>query len=436
MTLLFQDGILMTARGPLPLDLLVQNGQIVDMGKGLPVEGVDEVVDASDKFVLPGLIDGHVHLRTPGEEAKEDWTTGGRAALAGGVTTVLDMPNNHPPIISRAALAQKNQLVGRKALTHYGFYMGATSDVKTGTTNVEEFLKSDAVALKIYMGNSTGSLLVDRPDVLEEVFKRVGETDRLICVHAEDQALLIEATNRHGGGEDHPRVHSKVRPPEAALRATQRALQFATQYHTRLHVCHVSTAEEVELLKRFRSDRISSEVTPHHLFLEESALEDLGNGAKVNPPLRTLKDNVALLAALAAGDIDVVATDHAPHLLAEKHQIYAKAPSGVPGLETCLPLLLNAVNLGQLSLMDVVRVTSTKPALLFGFADRGVLEVGRKADLVLVDMDWEQTVENGGPGACYTKPQWSPFAGRSLKGWPVMTVIEGEIRMRKGEVLV
>lgn len=428
-SLLFQDGILMTARGPLPLDLLVQNGQIVDMAKDMPVEGVDEVVDASEHFVLPGLIDGHVHLRTPGEEQKEDWTTGGRAALAGGVTTVLDMPNNHPPIISRETLMKKRALVQPVALTHYDLYMGATAD------NVEEFLKSDAVALKVYMGSSTGSLLVDAPQVLEEIFKRVGTTDRLICVHAEDQAVLAEAMERHGG-EDHPRLHSKLRPPEAALKAVEHALKWATQYHTRLHVCHVSTAAEVELLKRFKSERISSEVTPHHLFLDESALEDLGNGAKVNPPLRSLVDNVALLAALASGDIDVVATDHAPHLLAEKHQPYAKAPSGVPGLETCLPLLLNAVNLGQLSLQDVVRVMCTRPSQIFNLGDRGSLDIGQKADLVMVDMNLEKTVKNGGPGAHYTKPQWSPFVGRSLKGWPVMTVVEGKIRMKNGEVLV
>jgi dihydroorotase len=428
-SLLFKDGILMTARGPLPLDLLVQNGQIVDMGKGLPAEGVDEVVDASAHFVLPGLIDAHVHLRTPGEEQKEDWTTGGRAALAGGFTTVLDMPNNHPPIISQEALKQKRSLVQPNALTHFDLYMGATAD------NVEEFLKSDAVALKIYMGSSTGSLLVDRLDTLEEIFKRVGETDRLICVHAEDQGVLAEARKRHGEG-DHARMHPKMRPPEAALSAVQRALELAVQYNTRLHVCHVSTAAEVALLKSFCSERISSEVTPHHLFLDESALEDLGNKGKVNPPLRTLEDNVALLAALATGDIDIVATDHAPHLLEEKNQLYVKAPSGVPGLEICLALLLNAVNLGQLSLQDVVRATSTRPAHLFKLEDRGSLDIGQKADLVMVDMNLEKTVENGGPGARYTKPQWSPFAGRSFKGWPVMTVVDGEIRMKNGQILV
>lgn len=409
-------------------DMLLRDGKIAKIGLDIP-EASAKIIDCSNKVILPGLIDAHVHFRIPGEEHKEDWETGSQAALAGGVTTVLDMPNNVPPIVSRESLKAKEALVSSQARVNYRFYMGAAMDSITGQTNVGEFLDSDAVALKIYMGSSTGSLLMDQSQALEEIFEKVGLTDRLVCVHAEDQGLIEQHAGVHAGNED-PQLHGVIRDVEVAHQAVKRVIHLAKKYNTRLHLCHLSSALELEDFKAFRSDRISCEVTPHHLFLDESELARQGNFAKVNPPLRTSKDNAALMKALRKGIITMVATDHAPHLAEEKQQPYSKAPAGVPGLETHLPLLLNAVHRDELSLLDVVRVTSAEPARVFGLKNKGALEVGMDADVCVVNMDLEQTVANGGPGARYTKSQWSPFTGRLLKGWPIKTFVGGEERYR------
>ena len=397
-------------------------------------------IDASGLTLLPGLMDVHVHLRTPGDTHKEDWTTGTQAAAAGGVTMILDMPNNQPPVTTREILREKRELIQGTSYVNYCFYMGATFDAATGHSNIEEYLSSDALALKVYMGSSTGSLLVDREEPLEEIFRKAGEADRLVCVHAEDEKIMREHQKRFERELDpSPSIHSQIRDPEAARRAVEQALHWAEQYNTRLHICHVSTRAELELIARFKTERISCEVSPHHLFLTQDELDRQGNFAKMNPPLRTAEDNVALIEGIRSGLIDMVATDHAPHTLQEKQQNYWKAPAGVPGLETLLPLLLNAVHEGKLTLQDVVRVTSEGPARVFRLKDEtgrllGSVEEGTMANFVLVDLEKTQVVERGGFGARFTKCGWSVFEGRSLTGWPVLTVVNGEIVYRDEKI--
>lgn len=431
--LLLKNGTLVTPDGKKRADILMSDGKIGEIGENLA--GGDEkksadgakmrVVNCDGKFVLPGVVDAHVHLREPGGEVKEDFETGTKAALAGGVTFVLDMPNNSPAVTTRELLKAKRELVGPKAKVGFDLYMGAEIR-ENGRTNVDEFLESDAVAYKIYVGSSTGSLLVDKKEALEEIFEKVANTGRLVCVHAEDEELIRQNKKMYEGQDD-PIIHGKIRNDEVAYRAVKTVLHLAKKYGTRVHICHLSTERELVEFKFFKSENITCEVTPHHLFLTEEELKSHGNFAKMNPPLRTEKDCKALREGLRSGLINMVATDHAPHLISEKQQSYWAAPAGVPGLETSLSLMLDAVDHGELTLEDVVRVMCEEPARVFGLKNKGRLEVGADADLTVVDMNLEQTVANRGPGARFTKCGWTPFAGRTLKGWSIMTVVGGRI---------
>ncbi|MDP2624700.1 MAG: dihydroorotase [Candidatus Peregrinibacteria bacterium] len=436
MKTLLKNATLVTLRGQQKADLLIDNeeGRLIEISDSISEEGVETVIDCTGKHVLPGVIDPHVHLRVPGAEQKEDWDTGTAAAAAGGVTTILDMPNNSPAVTTREILNKKRELVEGKSCVDYGLYMGATVDQATGQTNVDEYLASDAVALKIYMGSSTGDLLVHKHEWVDQIFEKAAEAGRIVCVHAEDEALIRENSLKYTN--DDPTVHPKIRDDEVAHRAVKAALEMAQKHGSRLHICHLSTKRGLDEFVKFKSDRISCEVTPHHVFLDQSELVKQGNFAKMNPPLRLPEDNAALIEGIKSGVVNMVATDHAPHLPEEKEQSYSKAPAGVPGLETSLPLLLDAVNRGEFELKDVVRVTSEEPARVFGLKNKGRLDVGMDADLVVVDMSLEQVVENGGPGARFTKCGWSAFAGRTLKGWPVMTFVRGVLAYANGETHV
>lgn len=403
--------------------VLIRDGKIEEVLKGdfKPVKG--EVKDLKGKYLLPGAIDVHVHFRTPGQTEKEDFVTGSKAALAGGVTTVLDMPNTKPPIVDQASLDAKKREVSGKSLVNYGLYVGATLD------NLEEIKKvHGACGVKIYMGSSTGNLLVDKKEVLE---KFLAEYKGLMVVHAEDEDCIEEGKNVHAdeisrasGTRGDARVHSLVRAPRCAEIAVKNLLHLAKKYGARVHIAHCSTMAELEVIKKFKDEKVSVEVTPHHLFLTDKDYEMYGNLIKVNPPIRGLTDQVALWQGIKEGLIDMVATDHAPHLYEEKMRPYAEAPSGLPGVQTMMPLMLNAVNEGKLSISKVVELTSYNPARRFGIKDRGAIENGYYADLMVVDMDLARNVERE---FLFSKCGWSPFADWKLKGWPVMTLVNGEI---------
>jgi len=429
---LIKNVTVVSAEGHDLMDVYVRDGRVFFEGDA------EEEIDGTGKYLLPGAIDVHVHFRDPGAPHKETFQTGEQAALWGGITRVVDMPNNNPPVVDRASLVSKIRRIGGTTI-HSHFYMGGTYDAATGKTNIDEYLASDAVALKVYMGSSTGSLLVDDEAALNEIFEKAAQADRLVCVHAEDELLMTEHEERikqeHGGVlPDDPTIHPEIRDDEVAYRAVRRALHLAKKYGTRLHICHVSTAKELEEIREFKQGdnegRISCEVTPHHLFATQKELALQGNLARMNPPLRKKADSDALMEGLRDGTVDIVATDHAPHTLEEKNVPYADAPSGVPGVETMLPLLLDAVNHGQLTLEDVVRVTCVNPSRVFRLGAPTRVESGGLADLVLVDMDRVQVVENGGAGALKTKVGWSLFTGRELRGWPIMTIVDGQVVVR------
>ncbi len=407
-----------------------ENAGVISEAGGRVSSHGEEVFDASGLFLLPGLVDAHVHLRDPpGSTRKEDFLTGTTAALAGGVTTVMDMPNTLPPTTSAEALEEKKKVAGLKAACDYAFHFGATAE------NADEARRVEAgVAGKKIFLSATSFATALAEEALEKHFRN---TQKPVLVHAEDEKMIEELRARYErelGVTATAEIHNKVRLPEAAASAVEKAVALAEETQAHLHVCHVSTAKEMEVIKNARSRgvNVTCEVTPHHLFLAEDATKRLGNFVKVNPPLRAQEDVDALWKEVNAGAVTSIASDHAPHLREEKQGDYWSAPSGVPGLETMLPLLLDAASRNRVSLEKIVELACYNPALKFGLKYKGRLEKGCDADFVLVDLREETVVEEE---RLYTKCGWSPFAGMRLKGKIKSVFLRGKL-VYDGEHLV
>lgn len=414
--LFIKEGWIVKQTTAAPVNILVEGERIVDVATDLAPPAGAKVVNASGLLVLPGLVDAHVHLREPGDEHKEDLTSGTRAALAGGVTTVLGMPNTSPPIIDAGSLKNVIGLAERKAVCDFGFFLGATSDNVQKTNRLAK-----AVGLKVYMGSSTGSLLVSDFGGQYSHF-RTYAPDRVIAVHAEDE-MAVRWFARQG----------QRRPPLCASLDTARALVFAEQLGRRVHICHVSTSQEIALVRaaKARGVPVTCEVAPHHMFLTDEVQWRLGPLAKMNPPLRPSEDMDALWKNLDV--IDIIASDHAPHTREEKQAGVADAPAGVPGLETTLPLLLTASGRGRLMLSDLIRLTSSGPAEIFGLARKGRLAPGYDADLVFVNPEARWTIRDE---QMRTKCGWTPFAGWTVKGRVEQVYLRGQLAYADGEVMI
>lgn len=420
--LLIRNGIVVTSDDIFRGDILIVGETIAQIAptpstalRARMGDADARVIDASGYHILPGLIDAHVHLRDPGATHKEDFATGTRAALAGGVTTVLDMPNNPQPTTTRAALEDKRARAREKAVCDYGFFVGGTPG------NSDELARCDAVGVKLYLGATTGNLLVADFDALYRHFAAAHNLP--IVVHAEDNdALQFFA-------RDPSRVrHSAKRPPLSASLAVSRALALAEETGRQLHIAHLSTAREIELVKaaKARGVRVSCEVTPQHLFLSTDDEERLGAFGIVNPPLRSLEDVRALWDNLA--HCDLIATDHAPHTREEKQA--AKPPSGMPGLETMLPLLLTAANEKRLALQDIARLTARNPARVFRLARKGEIATDYDADMVFVRLDEKYVLQK----PWQTKCNWSPFEGMRVRGKIARVFLRGRAVLANGEV--
>lgn len=418
--ILLKGGQVVSSSGVFEADVLVEDGKILRVCDWGEESEADEVFDCSGKLIFPGLIDAHVHLREPGQSYKEDWETGSSAAVAGGVTTVLDMPNNDPPVVSIEDLEKKRKLIKGRSYCNYGLYIGFNGK------NLEEINSSDAVAVKFFGCDSTGDMGVNDISAVKELF---GKSNKLIVVHAED-AGCIEKNFKNCVESLSAAIHSEIRSPECAVMAVQRFCEMAERLGARLHVAHVSTEGELEVLNKFQ--KITCEVSPHHLVLCEDDYGTLGNFLKVNPPVRSREDIFALWKGLKFGEIDIIATDHAPHTVEEKERDYLKAPSGVPELDTLGPILFNSINDEGLMEAEVVKLCCEKPAEIFGLKGKGRIEFGFDADIVVVDMDLERKVEKD---KLFTKCGWSPYEGMSLKGWPVMTFVGGELVFKDGEIV-
>jgi len=420
--MLIRQGLVVLPEGLARLDIRTSGEKIAALAEHLAPEAGEEVIDAGGRLVLPGLIDSHVHFRDPGGTHKEDFLTGTQAALAGGVTTILDMPNTQPPTVNRERLAEKAALAAEKAVVDYGFYLGATE------SNVEEAATASdaAVALKLYMGSSTGSLLVTEFAPLYRHFSTF-PLHKPIVVHAEDEQSLKYFAALH------PRDHNHARPALSAQIAVSRALAIAEKTGRALHIAHTTTARELELIREAKQKgvHVTCEVTPLHLFLSEEDQHRLGNFGKVNPPLRSESDRAALWTHFDT--IDTIATDHAPHTRAEKNQPYEQAPSGMPGVQTMLPLLLTAASEGMVTLNEIVKRCVVHPARIFGLKTKGALEIGKDADIVLVNprVEYELTDEQ-----MLSKCGWTPFAGRTVTGRIEQVFLRGSLACERGRFLL
>ena len=403
--------------------VLIEDGIIAGVDAARHVRA-DEFVDATGLHLLPGVIDDQVHFRDPGLTHKEDLRTGSRACAAGGVTSFLEMPNTVPQTITVEALAAKLELAARRSVVNYGFYMGAT------TGNLDELCRAGRTpgvatpGIKIFIGSSTGNMLVDDQECLEAIF---AETTLPIAAHCEDEGT-VRANRARLTGPLTVHDHSRIRDHKAAITATLRAIDLAERHRHRFHVLHVSTADEVQIIADHNRiiahhDRIiTAEACPHHLFFDTSDYDRLGTLAQMNPSVKTAADRKALWRGLKDGAIQIVATDHAPHTLDEKAVPYPGSPSGVPAVEVFLPLMLNEVNRGRCTLEDVAAWMSDRPARIWDIVGKGRIERGYDADLVLVDMEKGQVVRNEDQRC---KSGWSPWHGSRLRGWPVRTWVGG-----------
>lgn len=400
--------------------VLIEGAKIIDIDPP-PTARVDRTVTAHGLHLLPGMIDDQVHFREPGLEHKEDLRTGSIACAKGGITTFLEMPNTKPTTTTLEALHSKLALAASKCVVNFGFYIGATLDNLPVLQTAQR-----TPGIKIFIGSSTGNMLVDDQDVLERIFT---ETTLPICAHCEDETTVRANQQRYAGISD-VAIHSRIRDHRAALISTQRAVDLAIRHRHQFHVLHVSTAEEVEFLRN-RPAWVTAEACPHHLFFNIDDYARLGSRIQMNPSIKTAADCAALWGGLQAGVIEVVATDHAPHTLEEKAQPYPQSPSGLPAVENSLALMLDAAQRGLCTLEQVVEWMSAAPARIWNLARKGRLAPGYDADLVLVDLNLEQEIRDEQQ---VTKSRWSPWHNTLLKGWPVRTWVLGQTVWEGGQL--
>jgi dihydroorotase len=402
-------------------DVRLEGDKIVEVAPQITAVA-DRTIEATGLTLLPGVIDPQVHFREPGLEYKEDLYTASRACARGGVTSFLEMPNTKPLTITQAALDDKLARAADHCLVNYGFFIGATK------AQLPDMLTANPVCgIKIFMGSMHGDLLVDEEIVLDPIFAK---GDRLIAVHAEDQARIADRRAQYSDATD-PAVHSIIQDNQAALNATKLAVKLSKKYQRRLHILHLSTGDEAEFLRQEKPAWVTAEVTPQHLVLNTEAYKTKGTLVQMNPPIRSAQDNETLWQALRDGVIDFIATDHAPHTLEEKSQPYPKSPSGMPGVETSLAVMLTQAKAGKCTVAQVSHWMSTAVAKAYKIPNKGLIEVGYDADLVLVDLENTKPVRRED---VQSKCGWNPFEGWDLTGWAVYTIVNGQVVYDNGAI--
>ncbi|MCB1442984.1 MAG: dihydroorotase [Methyloceanibacter sp.] len=421
--IVFKGGTLVNHAGEGLADIGVRDGQIRAIGDIAEAQG-SKVVDVRGLHILPGVIDTQVHFREPGMEHKEDLETGSRSAALGGVTAVFEMPNTSPPTTSAEALAAKVAAGTNRMHCDFAFFVGATRENAGDLGHLERL--PGAAGVKIFAGSSTGDLLVEDDETLTRVFSTIR---RRCSIHSELESRLRERLSIRRVGD--PTSHYEWRDEIAALESTQRLLRLARATGARIHILHVSTGAEMELLSHHK-DIATVEVTPQHLTLSgPEDYERLGTKVQQNPPIRDRAHQNLLWWGLEQGVVDILGSDHAPHTLEEKAATYPATPSGMPGVQTLVPIMLDHVNAGRLSLARFVDLTSAGAQRLFEIACKGRIAVGYDADLTIVDLKAERIIEDGWIGS---KAGWTPFAGRKVVGWPMGTVVRGHLAMWEGEL--
>jgi dihydroorotase len=421
--LLLKGGTVVNQDGEGRADIGVRDGRVAEIGD-LSTASAGETVDCAGLHLLPGVIDTQVHFREPGATHKEDLETGSRAAVLGGVTAVFEMPNTNPLTVTPEALADKLARAKGRMHCDHAFFVGGTHENARDVAELERL--PGAAGIKIFMGSSTGSLLVSDDAGVSEVLKR---TRRRVSVHSEDEPRLNERKGLRVAGD--PSSHPVWRDAEAALKCTRRLVTIARQYGAKVHVLHISTAEEMRFLADYK-DVATVETTPHHLTMGSDAYARLGTRAQMNPPVRDDAHREGIWWGLKQGIVDVLGSDHAPHTPEEKDKPYPDSPSGMTGVQTLVPIMLDHVAAGRVSLARFVDLTSAGPARIFGIARKGRLAVGYDADVTMVDLKRRETITNGWIGS---RSKWTPYDGLGVTGWPVGTIVRGRVVMRDGELV-
>ncbi|WP_416896577.1 MAG: dihydroorotase [Minwuia sp.] len=422
--MIVHGGTVVNQNGEGLADVGIVDGRIAEIGD-LGQADAGQLLDAAGLHVLPGVVDSQVHFREPGLEHKEDLQCGMDGAALGGVTAIFEMPNTSPSTTDAAAIEDKLARAKGRAAVDHAFYAGAAAENIGMLPELERM--PGVCGVKIFMGASTGSLLVSDDETLLEVL-RAGV--RRVAVHAEDEPRMNARKDLRVEGD--PSTHPVWRDDESAILATRRILALARRAGRKVHVLHVTTADEMDILAGHK-DIATVEATPQHLTLAaETAYPELGTRAQMNPPIRGDAHRQGLWRALQQGVVDVIGSDHAPHTLEEKAKPYPQSPSGMPGVQTLVPIMLNHVSQGRLSLQRFVDLTSAGPNRVFGMAGKGRLAMGYDADLTIVDMKRTETITDA---MMANRSGWTPYNGMQVTGWPVMTVVRGTLAMREGEVL-
>ena len=422
--LIIENGKIVSHNKVINSDIAIKNGKIFRIGKLNKVKSKDRI-DASGLHILPGVFDTQVHFREPGNTKKENLKTGSLSAVAGGVTTVFDMPNNKPSITTNKLFKEKLRKAKNRMYCNYAFYFGAEKD------NIKEINKAEKLdgccGIKVFVGSSTGTLLVSN---YKDIGKIMKNTRKIISFHSEDEAELNRRRNyiKKNDPSSHPRWRNEV----TAMKSTRNLINLANRIKRKIHILHISTGDEINVLKR-QKKYVSCEVTPQHLILSSpSCYKNLSTLAQMNPPIRNGKHKKILRNAFKRGQFDVIGSDHAPHLLSEKAVRYPKSPAGMPGVQTLLPILLNEVSKKFISINDVVRLTSYNPKKIFKVKNKGLIKKGYDADFTFVDLNKNQKVSNK---MIKSKCGWTPFHGMNIKGWPVGTMIMGKKVFWKDKLL-
>ncbi len=427
--ILIKEGLLVNRGQNFTADILIAAGRIRRIAPSLNARA-DLEIDAAGKWVLPGIIDDQVHFREPGLTHKADIASEARAAVAGGVTSFMEMPNTRPATLTQQLLEEKYRRAAQVSPANYSFYMGVSND------NLEEALRTDprqVCGLKVFMGSSTGNMLVDDAEVLEKLFAR---SHMLIATHCEDEQTIRNNMQKYRKryGEDVPvSCHPEIRSAEACYLSSSLAVSLAKKYGSRLHVLHLTTGKELELFEAggsLKDKRITAEVCVHHLFFSAEDYERLGTRIKCNPAIKGAAEREALWQGLLEDRLDVIATDHAPHTLKEKSNSYFKAPSGLPLVQHSLNIMLHFYAQGRISLPRIVEKLCHAPADCFNISDRGYLDEGYWADIVIVNPHEQQTVSRCN---LHYRCGWSPFEGLSFPGKVETTIVSGQIAYRLGQ---
>ena len=423
------------------LDLIIKNGncyinedfQVTDIGIkekkivkiGKIEESSKETIDAKGLIVLPGCIDTQVHFREPGSTDAEDLNSGSKAAILGGITSVFEMPNTNPPTSNLIEFQKKIDLAKNRMFTNHAFYFGATPDNSNELSNLKNLV--GCCGVKLFAGSSTGDLLVDKEKDIEKIFEH---TSKVVAVHSEDEEILNTNKKLIKDGDVHS--HPVWRSEECAISSTRRIVRIAERYKKKAHILHITTKQEIDFLSQHKGN-ITFEITPQHLTIfAPDCYDKLGTYAQMNPPIRDKSHYDRLWYGIRNNLNDTIGSDHAPHLKENKEKIYPSSPSGMPGVQTLLPIMLNHVNDGKLTIKQLIRLICENPIKIFNIKDKGFIRESFDADLTIIDMNKISTIDNNNIAS---KCGWTPFHGKKVKGFPVYTIVNGITKMKNGSIL-